>query len=94
MFPLSFLISHDADFYKTVIRFTEESNEESDNEGVDDETLATNLVDREDIELEENNVNDLSDEDKDDCYTSDSCRQTLAKVRVPFQLINMILSQI
>ncbi|PLW55327.1 hypothetical protein PCANC_02371 [Puccinia coronata f. sp. avenae] len=72
--------NNEADADEQIQAFTEESNEESDNEGVDDETLATNLVDGEGIELEENDVNDLSDEDKDNCYTSDSCRQTLAKL--------------
>ncbi|PLW12528.1 hypothetical protein PCANC_23015 [Puccinia coronata f. sp. avenae] len=71
--------NNEADADEQIQAFTKESNEESDNEGVDDETLATNLVDGEGIELEENDVNDLSNEDKDNCYTSDSCRQTLAK---------------
>ncbi|KNE94320.1 hypothetical protein PSTG_12345 [Puccinia striiformis f. sp. tritici PST-78] len=69
--------------------YTDEAIEDLDNEGDDqgdndeclvtDATLATELV--EDIELEESDVNDLSDEDEDDRYTSISCKETLAKFR-------------
>ncbi|KNE98523.1 hypothetical protein PSTG_08263 [Puccinia striiformis f. sp. tritici PST-78] len=85
LFGLVSLVSHVANQYEIGLRYTDETIEDLDDEGNNDKcsvtgaTLATELVDQEDIELEKNNVNDLSNEDKDYRYTSISCEETLVK---------------
>ncbi|KAI7954546.1 hypothetical protein MJO28_004946 [Puccinia striiformis f. sp. tritici] len=57
------------------------SEDEDDEDCVDEATLAADLIDEGEVELEIHDVNDLSDEGEDDDYTSQSCRQTLSKFR-------------
>ena len=57
-----------------------------EDKGIEDEelqgsTLSTDLVNADKIELEVDEINNLSDEEEGDCYTSKSCNKTLAKVR-------------
>ncbi|PLW42696.1 hypothetical protein PCANC_07905 [Puccinia coronata f. sp. avenae] len=55
----------------------QEGSDNKDNEADADEFTEES---NEESENEGNDVNDLSNEEEDDCYTSDSCRQTLAKL--------------
>ncbi|KNF06856.1 hypothetical protein PSTG_00171 [Puccinia striiformis f. sp. tritici PST-78] len=68
---------------KTIEDLDDEGNNEGKNDkySVTDATPATELVDQDNIELEENDVNNLSNEDKDNRYTSISCKETLAKLK-------------
>ncbi|OAV93496.1 hypothetical protein PTTG_27292 [Puccinia triticina 1-1 BBBD Race 1] len=43
--------------------------------------IAAELIEEDELELENEDINDLSDEDKCDAYTSQSCKKTLAKFR-------------
>ncbi|OAV98644.1 hypothetical protein PTTG_01740 [Puccinia triticina 1-1 BBBD Race 1] len=56
-------------------------DEENDGDHSDDDaTLAANLIDEGEVELESTDVHDLSDESEDDDYTSQSCKKTLTKL--------------
>jgi hypothetical protein len=57
-----------------------EDEENDGNESVEDRTLASRLIDNDEVELETTDVNDYSNEDEEDCYTSKSCMKTLEKV--------------
>ncbi|PLW16384.1 hypothetical protein PCANC_17092 [Puccinia coronata f. sp. avenae] len=58
----------------------EDSNNENDST-VDESILAGELIDKDEVELKDEDVNNLSDEGEDDQYTSISCAKTLAKFR-------------
>ncbi|KAI7963712.1 hypothetical protein MJO29_004139 [Puccinia striiformis f. sp. tritici] len=69
------------------------ADEDDDDAGstIDESAIATELVNDEGVELEDEDVNDLSDEDDNyDQYTSDSCKKTLAKLSIlsHFRAIN------
>jgi hypothetical protein len=55
-------------------------DEDEENSIASNEWLAMNLIDNDMIELEINDVIELSDEDDDNRYTSQLCQETLAKV--------------
>ncbi|KNF05305.1 hypothetical protein PSTG_01520 [Puccinia striiformis f. sp. tritici PST-78] len=50
--------------------------------------LATKLIGDEELELEIDDINDLSDEGENDVYTSESCKQTLGKFRAIARKLN------
>ncbi|KNE93304.1 hypothetical protein PSTG_13345 [Puccinia striiformis f. sp. tritici PST-78] len=63
--------------------------DEDEDENVDsNSTLAADLIDDDEIELETEDVDELSDEGEDDHYTSQSCRETLAKFRAIARKLN------
>ena len=47
---------------------------------VNDSLLVAELIDKDEVELEDDDVNNLSNEEECDRYTSRSCRKSLAKV--------------
>ncbi|KAH9448088.1 hypothetical protein Pst134EB_022075 [Puccinia striiformis f. sp. tritici] len=53
---------------------------ESDQDKEDTGPLAAELVEDDEVKLDMENVEELSNEEEDDGYTSESCRRTLAKV--------------
>ncbi|KAH9471343.1 hypothetical protein Pst134EA_005242 [Puccinia striiformis f. sp. tritici] len=53
---------------------------ESDQDEEDTGPLVAELVEDDKVELDIEDVEELSDEEEDDAYTSESCRRTLAKV--------------
>ena len=58
----------------------EEKDKNNENGSIFDESiLAGNLIDKDEVEIKDEDFNDLSDEDDDDWYTSISCTKTLAK---------------
>ncbi|KAA1105873.1 hypothetical protein PGT21_022855 [Puccinia graminis f. sp. tritici] len=58
-----------------------DNNNEDDNEETDDDApLASNLIGDDEIELEHDDLNDLSDEGEEDQYTTQSCKESLSKV--------------
>jgi hypothetical protein len=76
-------------------RFTEHisgDNYDDDNNGETEKEeplpLASNLIGDDEIELEDNDWNELSDEEKYDQYTSQSCKESLSKVSNHLHLIN------
>jgi hypothetical protein len=76
-------------------RFTEGISGESDDDDNNGETdkeeplpLASNLIGDGEIELEDNDLNDLSDEEEYDQYTSQSCKESLSEVSNHLHLIN------
>ncbi|PLW58421.1 hypothetical protein PCANC_00584 [Puccinia coronata f. sp. avenae] len=54
-------------------------NTEDKEEAEETDLLAAKVIDNEEIKLKSDDVNELSDEDDDDRYTSDACKQTLAR---------------
>ncbi|KNE90251.1 hypothetical protein PSTG_16292 [Puccinia striiformis f. sp. tritici PST-78] len=56
------------------------SKYDNDNDDHSASPMATDLIDEDKIKLESADVNDLSDEDKNDRYTSQLCKQSLSKV--------------
>ncbi|KAH9456329.1 hypothetical protein Pst134EB_012532 [Puccinia striiformis f. sp. tritici] len=58
----------------------DEDDDDDDNGLINNELmLAAQLVEEDKVELEDDDVKELSDEDEDDRYTSQSCKTTLAK---------------
>ncbi|KAA1104507.1 hypothetical protein PGT21_025403 [Puccinia graminis f. sp. tritici] len=55
-------------------------NEDDDEETDDDAPLASNLIGDDEVELEDDDLNDLSDEGEEDQYTTQSCKESLSKV--------------
>jgi hypothetical protein len=55
-------------------------NTEDKEEAEETDLLAAKVIENEEIKLKSNDVNELSDKDDDDRYTSDACKQTLARV--------------
>ncbi|KNE93211.1 hypothetical protein PSTG_13386 [Puccinia striiformis f. sp. tritici PST-78] len=64
--------------------------EEDDTNGGNDteECLASNLIGEEEIELGADDLNEMSDEDEDDKYTTASCKESLAKFRAISRKLN------
>ncbi|KAH9470965.1 hypothetical protein Pst134EA_004875 [Puccinia striiformis f. sp. tritici] len=58
-----------------------DDNEDEDEDVDTNSTLAADLIDDDEIELETEDVEELSGKGDDDHYTSQSCRQTLAKLK-------------
>ncbi|OAV86091.1 hypothetical protein PTTG_06750 [Puccinia triticina 1-1 BBBD Race 1] len=58
----------------------DEDEENNYDESGEDRTLACELINDDNMELETTDVNGFSDEDDDDSYTSESCKKTLSKV--------------
>ncbi|KAA1131067.1 hypothetical protein PGTUg99_030313 [Puccinia graminis f. sp. tritici] len=56
-------------------------NQEDQDEPGSSTELAADLICEDEIELENDDVNELSDKDENDRYTSESCKTTLAKFR-------------
>ncbi|KNE95438.1 hypothetical protein PSTG_11291 [Puccinia striiformis f. sp. tritici PST-78] len=65
----------------------EDTSDVENEDLVDDEdvtpadALAADLINNDEIELEDDDVHELSEEEDNDCYTSISCKATLAKFR-------------
>ncbi|KAA1137392.1 hypothetical protein PGTUg99_004302 [Puccinia graminis f. sp. tritici] len=55
------------------------NNEDDDEETDDDAPLASNLIGDDEVELEDDDLNDLSDEGEEDQYTTQSCKESLSK---------------
>ncbi|KNE92758.1 hypothetical protein PSTG_13816 [Puccinia striiformis f. sp. tritici PST-78] len=72
-------------FNKEVV---DDCSEYEDDDSAADAPMATDLIDEDEIELESADVNNLSDEDDDDRYTSHSCKQSLAKFRAIARKLN------
>ncbi|KNE90046.1 hypothetical protein PSTG_16491 [Puccinia striiformis f. sp. tritici PST-78] len=69
----------------------DDDDDEDDESTLNESAVATELIDDEEIELEEEDVNDLSDEDDDlDRYTSSSCKASLAKFRAISRKLNKL----
>ncbi|KNE90033.1 hypothetical protein PSTG_16510 [Puccinia striiformis f. sp. tritici PST-78] len=68
--------------------YVNDCSEYEDNDSAADAPMATDLINEDEIELESADVNDLSDKDDDDCYTSHSCKQSLAKFRAIARKLN------
>ncbi|KNE88510.1 hypothetical protein PSTG_18086, partial [Puccinia striiformis f. sp. tritici PST-78] len=64
---------------------TQDSEENGDGDDddnystIDNSALAAELVNGDEVELEDDDVNDLSDEDEYNQYTSNSCMKALGK---------------
>jgi hypothetical protein len=66
-------------------------NEEDENDPGNITELATDLIGDDEIEIENNDVNELSDKEKSDQYT-EACKKTLAKVNnLPFPFLNVFI---
>ncbi|OAV94061.1 hypothetical protein PTTG_02867 [Puccinia triticina 1-1 BBBD Race 1] len=65
----------------------EDSDEDLSNDPINPGCI-TNPIDDQELKLETGNINDLSDEDNDDVYTSQSCKESLAKFRAISQKLN------
>ncbi|PLW31893.1 hypothetical protein PCANC_22756 [Puccinia coronata f. sp. avenae] len=63
-------------------------NEEDQDEPGNSTELAADLIGEDQIKLEKNDVNELSDKDKNNQYTFKSCKTTLAKFRAIDQKLN------
>ncbi|KAH9473161.1 hypothetical protein Pst134EA_000239 [Puccinia striiformis f. sp. tritici] len=61
---------------------------ESDQDKEDTGPLAAQLVEDDKVELDIEDVEELSNEEEDDVYTSESCRRTLAKFRAIARKLN------
>ncbi|KNF03930.1 hypothetical protein PSTG_03017 [Puccinia striiformis f. sp. tritici PST-78] len=68
----------EADPDQQIESFHQESGD-SDYKG-EEEMLAKDLINSDEVELETKDVNELSDEEESDQYTTDSCKQALAKL--------------
>ncbi|KNE92344.1 hypothetical protein PSTG_14244 [Puccinia striiformis f. sp. tritici PST-78] len=63
--------------------------EDEENDPINnDSDLAAELIGDEELELETDDINDLSDEGENDVYTSKSCKQTLGKFRAIARKLN------
>ncbi|EHS64655.1 uncharacterized protein PGTG_21006 [Puccinia graminis f. sp. tritici CRL 75-36-700-3] len=60
---------------------------DNDNED-DDAPLASNLIGDDEVELEDDHLNDLSDEGEEDQYTTQSCKESLSKFRAISRKLN------
>ena len=56
------------------------NSEDKDEDTQQEDDLAQGFAKDDKIELEDNNINNLSGEDEDDTYTSNSCKLSLSKV--------------
>ncbi|KAA1109566.1 hypothetical protein PGTUg99_021926 [Puccinia graminis f. sp. tritici] len=63
-------------------------NEDDDEETDDDAPLASNLIGDDEVELEDDDLNDLSDEGEEDQYTTQSCKESLSKFRAISRKLN------
>ncbi|KNE89255.1 hypothetical protein PSTG_17288 [Puccinia striiformis f. sp. tritici PST-78] len=63
-------------------------DEEDEDEPGNSTELAAELIADDEIELENDDVNELSDEEETDRYTSESCKKTLAKFRAIARKLN------
>ncbi|KNE88707.1 hypothetical protein PSTG_17875, partial [Puccinia striiformis f. sp. tritici PST-78] len=73
--------------------FTEDGSgdedEDDDDTGNDHrDTVASNLIDVDEIELEDDDLNEMSDEGEDNRYTTESCKASLAKFRAIARKLN------
>ncbi|KNE96013.1 hypothetical protein PSTG_10704 [Puccinia striiformis f. sp. tritici PST-78] len=65
-----------------------DEEEEEEEDQVSNTELAADMIDDNEIELEAADVNELSDEEDSDKYTSESCKKTLAKFRAIARKLN------
>ncbi|KAH9450330.1 hypothetical protein Pst134EA_027039 [Puccinia striiformis f. sp. tritici] len=67
-------------------------DEEDEDEPGNSTELAAELIADDEIKLENDDVNELSDKEETNRYTSESCKKTLAKVKSVLVLIHLVLS--
>ncbi|KAH9457488.1 hypothetical protein Pst134EA_021364 [Puccinia striiformis f. sp. tritici] len=80
------LDDEDLDADDQVKMFSPETESNQDEE--DTVPLAAELLEDDEVELDIEDVEELSDEEEDDAYTSESCRRTLAKFRAIARKLN------
>ncbi|KAH9463618.1 hypothetical protein Pst134EA_015704 [Puccinia striiformis f. sp. tritici] len=57
----------------------EDEDEDNNNGGNNQNNVVSNLINDDEIELEDDDLNEMSDEGEDDQYTTQACRESLAK---------------
>ncbi|KNE90718.1 hypothetical protein PSTG_15824 [Puccinia striiformis f. sp. tritici PST-78] len=70
------------------IRIDEDEDDDEDKLLNKENVLASELISDNEIELEDEDLKEMSDEDEDDRYTSTSCKLTLAKFRAVSRKLN------
>ncbi|POW13562.1 hypothetical protein PSHT_07742 [Puccinia striiformis] len=67
----------------------DEDEDEDDNDGGNDQNnVVSNLINDDEIELEDDDLNEMSDEGEDNQYTTQLCRESLAKFRAIARKLN------